>query len=71
MANRRGRRILARVQRVGHQFESNGAVREGRRLIHELPAFAIFNPELTMAGADTIHGAFEKPGSVSVARLIH
>ena len=70
VANGRRGRELAGVQRVRHQLERHRAARHGRRLIHQLFAARIFDPELAQIGADAVDRTLEEPRPFAVAGLI-
>ena len=54
MTDRLRGREVAGVQRVGHQFERDGAIGQRRRLIDQLFALGILDPELAEVGADAV-----------------
>ena len=68
MADGRRGRELAGVQRVGHQLECHGAVGQSRRLIHQLFAGGVLDPELAQVGADAVDRALEELASVRRCR---
>ena len=62
MADGRRGREVAGVQRVGHQLEGHGAIGQSRRLIDQLVALGVLDPELAQIGADAVDRALEEPG---------
>ena len=59
------------LQRIGHQLESDGAVGQRRRLVHQLFAVGILDPELAEVGADAVDRALEEPCPFAVAGFVH
>ena len=59
------------MQRIRHQFEGNGAGRQGRGLIDHFFAFGILDPELTLIGADAVDRALVEFLRFAVAGSIH
>ena len=57
MADGRRSREFARVQCIGHQLESDGAVGKRRCLIDQLFARSILDPKLAQIGADAVDRA--------------
>ena len=66
-----GGREVAGVERVGYELECHGAVGQRRRLIHQLFAAGILDPELAEIGADAVDRAFEEPCALAVAGFVH
>ena len=69
MADGRGAGKSIAAQRVGHQPESHRARGQRRRLIHQLAALRILDPELAQVGADAVHRAFKERGRAGRRRL--
>jgi hypothetical protein len=71
MPDRSRGREVAGVQCVGHQPEGNRPVRQSRRLIHQLVAISILDPETALIRADPVHRAFMQLAPFAVFGLIH
>ena len=61
---------VAGVERVGDQLEGHGAVGQRGRLIDELVAGRVLDPELAQIGADAVDCAFVKLAALAVAGLV-
>ena len=70
MADGRGGREVAGVERVGDELEGDGARGQGRGLVDELLAVGVLDPELAQIGADAVDRAFEELGALAVAGFI-
>ena len=64
-------REVAGVEQVGNQLECDRAIGQSRGSIHQLVAFAIFDPELALAGTDAVDRTFIHPAALAVAGLIN
>ena len=71
MPDRLGGRELARVERVGHQLERDRTAGQRRRLVHQLLAVRILDPELAQIGSNSINCAFKEPFAFAVSGFIH
>ncbi len=65
----RGREI-AGVKRVDHELECHGEAGHRRRLVHELFAAGVLNPEFAEVGADAVDRALVQLEPPAVAGLI-
>ena len=63
-------RELARVQRIGHQLERHRTAGHGWRLIHQLFAGGILDPELAEVGTDAVDRTLEEPRPFAVAGFV-
>src|ERR1019366_8344213 len=70
MADGKRGREVARMQRVCYKCKSHCACRQGRRLVDELLAFSILDPEFAEIGADAVYRAFVKLGALAIGRFI-
>ena len=64
-------REFAGVQRIGYQLECHRTTGHGWRLIHQLLAAGVLDPELAQVGADAVDSALEEPFPFAVAGLVH
>ena len=70
MADGRGSREGAGVERVGDQLEGDGAVGQRRRLVDELVAVGVLDPELAEIGADAVDSAFDELAATAVGGFV-
>ena len=71
MADGRRVREVAGIERIGNQLESNRAIRQSGRLIHQLVACGILDPELALIGADAVHCALVQFAPFAVAGFVY
>ena len=62
---------VARVQRIRNQLECDRSVGQRRRLIHQLLARCILDPELAQIGADAVNRALVQLASFAVAGFVN
>ena len=67
----RRRREIVAAERVGNQPESDRARRQRRRLVHQLAARRILDPELSQIGADAVHRAFKEAVALVAAGFVN
>ncbi len=70
MADGRRGGEVAGVERVGDQLEGHGAVGQRGRLIDELVAVGVLDPELAQIGADAVDCALVELAALAVAGLV-
>jgi len=70
MANSGRSGEVAGVKRVGDQLEGNRTIGQGRRLIHQLVAAGVLDPEFAQIGADAVDRALVELAPFAVAGFI-
>ena len=59
------------MERVGNQLEGNSAIGQRRRLVDDLLALRVLDPELAVIRADAIDRAFKELCPLAVAGFVH